>query len=70
MGQKAENATKQLAVSTEERANVSAEKQAKTSKLPQMGEEEKSKTSVIGIIMMLFASILTMLGLSDKKKKA
>ena len=69
-GQKAENATKQLTVSTEEHANVSPEKQAKTSELPQMGDEEKSETSVIGIIMMLFASILSMLGLSDKKKKA
>ena len=68
--QKAETATKQLTVSTEEHANVSTEKQAKTSELPQMGDEEKSETSVIGIIMMLFASILTMLGLSDKKKKA
>lgn len=68
--QKAETATKQLTVSTEEHANVSTEKQAKTSELPQMGDEEKSETSVIGIIMMLFASILAMLGLSDKKKKA
>ena len=68
--QKAETATKQLTVSTEEHANVSTEKQVKTSELPQMGDEEKSETSVIGIIMMLFASILTMLGLSDKKKKA
>lgn len=68
--QKAETATKQLTVSTEEHANVSTEKQAKISELPQMGDEEKSETSVIGIIMMLFASILTMLGLSDKKKKA
>ena len=69
-GQKAENAMKQMTVLTEEHANVSTEKQAKTSELPQMGDEEKSETSVIGIIMMLFASILTMLGLSDKKKKA
>lgn len=68
--QKAETATKQLTVSTEEHANVSTEKQAKTSELPQMGDEEKSEASVIGIIMMLFASILAMLGLSDKKKKA
>lgn len=68
--QKAETATKQLTVSTEEHANVSTEEQAKTSELPQMGDEEKSEASVIGIIMMLFASILTMLGLSDKKKKA
>ena len=60
--QKSETATKQLTVSTE--------KQAKASELPQMGDEEKSETSVIGIIMMLFASILAMLGLSDKKKKA
>ena len=69
-GQKAENAMKQMTVLTEEHANVSAEKQAKTSELPQMGDEEKSETSVIGIIMMLFASILTMLGLTEKKKKA
>lgn len=69
-GQKAENATNQPMALTEEHANVSTEKQAKTSELPQMGDEEKSETSVIGIIMMLFASILTMLGLSDKKKKA
>ncbi|MCF2544274.1 SEC10/PgrA surface exclusion domain-containing protein [Ligilactobacillus ruminis] len=60
--QKSETATKHMTVSTE--------KQAKTSELPQMGDEEKSETSVIGIIMMLFASILAMLGLSDKKKKA
>ena len=60
--QKTETATKHMTVSTE--------KQAKTSELPQMGDEEKSEASVIGIIMMLFASILTMLGLSDKKKKA
>lgn len=68
--QKTETATKNMTVSTEEHANVSTEKQAKTSELPQMGDEEKSETSVIGIIMMLFASILAMLGLSDKKKKA
>jgi len=49
--------------------NVSAEKQAKVPELPQMGDE-KSETSVIGIIMLLFASILAMLGLSDKEKKA
>ncbi|WP_270397485.1 hypothetical protein [Ligilactobacillus ruminis] len=49
---------------------VSVEEQATSYELPQMGDEEKSETSVIGIIMMLFASILTMLGLSDKKKKA
>ena len=56
--------------SSEVFACFSAEKQAKTSELPQMGDEEKSEASVIGIIMMLFASILAMLGLSDKKKKA
>ncbi|MCF2544271.1 hypothetical protein I6E08_03405 [Ligilactobacillus ruminis] len=48
---------------------ASIEEQAKTSELPQMGDE-KSETSVIGIIMLLFASILAMLGLFDKKKKA
>lgn len=60
--QKAGTATKHM--------TASAEKQATASELPQMGDEEKAETSVIGIIMMLFASILTMLGLSDKKKKA
>lgn len=49
---------------------ASIEEQATAYELPQMGDEEKSETSVIGIIMMLFASILAMLGLSDKKKKA
>lgn len=42
-GQKAENAMKQMTVLTEEHANVSAEKQAKTSELPQMGDEENRK---------------------------
>lgn len=60
--QKAETATKHMTASVEE--------QATAYELPQMGDEEKSETSVIGIIMMLFASILTMLGLFDKKKKA
>ena len=55
---------------TSEFAQAGDEDQTTAYELPQMGDEEKSETSVIGIIMMLFASLLSMLGLSDKKKKA
>ena len=74
--QKTETATKHMTASAEnqtttsELAQAGDEDQATAYDLPQMGDEEKSEASVIGIIMMLFASILTMLGLSDKKKKA
>ena len=74
--QKTETATKHMTASAEnqtttsELAQAGDEDQATAYDLPQMGDEEKSEASVIGIIMMLFASILAMLGLSDKKKKA